>query len=138
MTVIAHVFKDAALQQAFDDASDTIGGSAVNGASYDGVFYVGSTDDQVTIQAESDPGVDPLQVSINDQNVGSGIEASHVKLATSQAGLSGATGGAALSLGTSIPGGVANAVPVWYRWTNSTGAGSDTDIQFVITARVEV
>ena len=41
-----------------------------------------------------------------------------VKLATTQAGLAGATAGAGLNLGTTLLSGVGNATPVWVRVTN--------------------
>ena len=41
-----------------------------------------------------------------------------IKLATTQAGLAGATAGAGLNLGTTLLSGVGNATPVWVRVTN--------------------
>lgn len=49
-----------------------------------------------------------------------------IKLATTSGGLAAATGGAALSLGTSIDSGVANAVEVHFRITNTVTTASST------------
>lgn len=140
MAVIPHIYKDAGLTVTFDDASDTLGASAVNGASADGVFYVGIDDDTLAIQAASNPGVDPLTVSIADAAPGSNVETTHMKLAVSQAALDAAVGGDPLNLGASINGGAVNAVPVWYRWTNSVGGGvaTYTEITLELVERVEV
>ena len=137
MALIDHIYLDAALTDPFDDASDTLGAQAVNGASGDGVFYLGDPDDTIKLQAASDPGVDPITVSVADSAPGSGVEDTHIKLALTSAGLDGATGGAALNAGSTINGGVANAVPIHYRWSNSTGAGVSTEISLSIVARVE-
>ena len=137
MALIDHMYLDAGLTDQFDDSSDTLGAQAVNGSSGDGVFYIGDPDDTIKIQAQSDPGVDPITVSIADSAAGSGVETTHIKLALSSAGLDSATGGASLSAGTTINGGSANAVPIHYRWTNSTGAGVSTEISLSVVARVE-
>lgn len=137
MAAIDHVYKDAGLTEQFDSATDTLGAQALNGSSGDGVFYVGTPTTGNVIQAASDPGVDPIEVTPADAAGGSGVEASHIKLALSSAGLASAVGGAALSLGPTINGGAANAVAVHYRWTNSVGTGTYTEISLEITARVE-
>lgn len=49
-----------------------------------------------------------------------------IKLALSSGGLAGATAGAALALGTTLTSGVANAVPVYIRITNTVTRVSDT------------
>ncbi len=137
MALIPHVYKDPGLTQQFDDAIDTLGASALNGGDGDGYFYFGDPDDTIKIQADSDPGIDQISVSITDSAPGSNVEAAHVKLALTQGGLAGATGGASLNLGSTINGGVAGAVAVWYRWTNSVGGGTYTDILLDLPARVE-
>jgi len=55
-----------------------------------------------------------------------------VKLATTQAGLAGATAGAGLNLGTTLLSGVGNATPVWVRVTNP-----DANIQDQTMLKVE-
>lgn len=137
MTVIAYVYKDAALTEPFDDASDEWFAEAVNGASGKGSFYVGTPTDTNKLQATSDPGVDPIEIDISDSSPGSGVEGSHMRLAVSEAALSSATPGAALSLGATINGGADKAVRVWFQWDNSTGSGDDTDISFSINQRAE-
>lgn len=81
----------------------------------DRVFYLGAQDAGVVYRAESDPGVDPVVVSIADAAAGSGIAATAVRLATSLSGLASATPGAALTLPATIAGGTAGAVAVWVR-----------------------
>lgn len=136
MTEIAYVFNDAGLTDPFDDATDTLDAQAVNGASGYGVFYVGSADDTIKIQATSDPGIDPITISISDASPVSGVEDTHIKLSLST-DFSGSTAGASLSLGATINGGVANAVPVYYQWSNSVGAGIYTEMSLGIVARDE-
>lgn len=139
MTLIAHVYLDESLTDQFDDASDLLEAAAVDGTdSADGVFWVGDPDDTIKLQASSDPGVDPIAVSIVDASPGGGVEASHIKLAATQALLDSATGGATLNLPATINGGTAGAQPVWYRWSNSTGDGISTEISLSIVARSEV
>lgn len=48
-----------------------------------------------------------------------------IKLALTEAGLNSAVAGAALNLGTQILSGAANAVPVWFRFTNTVTTVSD-------------
>lgn len=74
------------------------------------------------VEADSDPGVDQIEVSITDSAPSTGHAASAVKLALLQSGLSGATGGAALDLGTTIESGSANAVEFWVRVTDAVGS----------------
>jgi hypothetical protein len=80
-------------------------------------------------EANSDPGVDAIVVSIVDANAGTGAPATEFKLALSSGGLTSATAGAALTLSSSITSGVANAVPIYTRRDSVLGvAGSYTDI----------
>ncbi len=102
------------------------------------VVYLGSTDTGRQLQAESDPGVDALQVTVVDADGGSGVAASEVKLALSFAGLAGATGGAALSIGPTILSGAANAVPVFVRLGSAlTAEGNYDDISLRLSGWVE-
>jgi hypothetical protein len=138
MALIDHVYLDAGLTDQFDDATDTLGASAINGGSGDGVFWVGIPATDQMLQAASDPGIDQLVVSIVDDDDQTGVDATDIKLALSAAGLDSATAGASLNLGATILGGSANAVPVYYRWANGTGAGVYTDISLSIVERVAV
>lgn len=97
----------------------------------DASAWFGSNVSGKQLQAASDPGTDPVQVSIVDAASGSGVEVAHVKLALSQAGLAGATAGAALPIGTTIPAG--SPVQVWVRVTSPTTAVGNYD-----DARIEV
>lgn len=137
MALVDHVYLDAGLTSQFDTSSP-LTASAINGGSGDGVFWIGDPDDTIKIQADSDPGIDQIVVSITDADGGTGVAASAIKLALSSAGLASATGGASLNVGATILGGTANAVPVYFRWANAVGAGTYTDITLDITARREV
>jgi hypothetical protein len=97
-------------------------------------FYLGSTNASVKLQNATAPGVDSIVIAVEDTNPGSNAEASWIKLAFTQAGLSGASGGASLSVGTTVYGGVSSAVPIWVRIANSlSGAASSTDLSLHIT-----
>lgn len=93
-------------------------------------FFLGSTDATGTLfQAASDPGIDAIVLSIVDAASGSGQPASSIKLATTQSGLTSATGGASLTLGTDISSGMAGAVEIWVQWDDTTGiAATDSNI----------
>lgn len=141
MATIDHVYLDAGLTDQFDDAADTLDAFALNGESGDGVFYVGIPDAAASptrkIQDATNPGVDNIVVSIADSAPGSGVEASHIKLALTSAGLDSAVAGDPLNLGATIQSKPANAVPVHYRWTNSTGSGTSTEISLSVSDRIE-
>lgn len=95
----------------------------------DKVVYLGSTASAKKVQAASNPGVDQISISVVDAAAGSGHPASEVKLATTQGGLGGATGGASLNVGTQLLSGVGNAQPVWVRVQDSTGTpGTSTEL----------
>lgn len=92
-------------------------------------LWLGSTASGKTLQAESNPGTDQIALSVVDASVGTGHPASEVKLALTQGGLAGATGGAALNLGTSIASGVGTAVTFWVGIQDSTGVvGTSTEL----------
>ena len=96
-------------------------------------FYLGSTNASVKLQNATTPGVDPIVIVVEDTIPGSNAEASWIKLAFTQAGLTGAAAGASLSVGTTIYGGVSSAVPIWVRIANSlSGAVSSTDLSLHI------
>jgi len=90
--------------------SQVAGGSAANA-----VVYFGNPTAGATLQAASSPGFDPITLTPADTTVSSGVETSMIKLATSFVGLDAATAGAALTIGTSLSSGVANAVTVYMR-----------------------
>jgi len=72
-------------------------------------------------QANSDPGVDPITLSVVDSAPGSGQPASALKLALTQSGLATAVGGDPLDLGTEILFGAVNGVQVWVEFDDNTG-----------------
>lgn len=101
----------------------------------DKVVYLGSTTANRKIEADSNPGVDQIVVSIVDAAPGSGHPATEVKLATTLLGLGSATGGDPLNLGTSILSGVENAVPIYIRVDDTTGVvGTSTELSIAIAA----
>lgn len=92
--------------------------------------WLGSTDTGWRFEADSDPGTDPLVVSVVDSAGGSGEPTTAVRLAMSQGGLAGATPGADLSLGTQVDGGSVNALSFWARLDDATEtAGAYTDLK---------
>ena len=137
MATIDHIYNDPGLTDQFDDATDTLGAGALNGGTGDGVFYVGTPNAANQIQAASEPGVDPITVSIVDAAAGGGVEVADIKLATSQPDLNSAVAGNDLLLPATIAGGDTAAVPVWYRWGNSVGNAVYTEIGLSVVARVE-
>ncbi len=121
-------FADAGLSQV---ASNIAALQATDGTSpaVDRVVYLGSTTADVVLQAFSDPGVDPITVSLVDAATGSGVEAAHVSLATTQAGLDSATPGASIDLAAQITSGSGNAAAIWLRIdTPALSAGTYTDL----------
>jgi len=91
------------------------------------IAYFGSTTAGKKLQKVSNPGVDPVQVTVADSGLGSGVEAADVKLALTFAGLDSATGGAPLSIGTTILSGAANSVAVFIRITSAITTPSNSD-----------
>lgn len=65
-------------------------------------------------------------------------QASEIKLATTQAGLDTATAGAALSLGTELLSGSANAVEIWMRVNNTITTVSSNSAQPEISRRINL
>lgn len=89
--------------------------AADGSGSSDHVIWLGGTDATREHVAASDPGVDPIEVSVFDAAGGDLLLPSSLMLATTQGGLDTATPGASLSLGATIGGGSANAVAIWVR-----------------------
>lgn len=133
MAAIPFAYQDDDLLTPLDSA-DPLAIGAILGSSGDGYFLVGDPEEDTVLEATSDAGIDPIQVSISDSAPGSGVEGSHIKLALSEAGLASAIAGDPLSLGSSILGGVANAVKVWVRWVNSTGGAPSGEISLGLVA----
>jgi hypothetical protein len=92
-------------------------------------IYVGSTDATKKLQSATSPGVNPVEVTIVDSTPGSGPEDDWVTLALTLPELSTNNPGDPLELGTTVYGGVANAVPVYVKVVNSlSGATSSTQL----------
>ena len=102
-------------------------------------LWFGSTTTGVKIQAQSDPGADPLVLSITDSATGTGHETTAVKLATTYAGLTSASGGASLTLASGqIVGGSANAGDFWMEVTDAGGAeAKSTELGLELTPWVQ-
>lgn len=103
-------------------------------------FYLGCPDTGYRFQANSDPGVDEITLSIVDSVPATGQPATAIKLATSQGGLSSAVAGAALDLGATLLSGSANAVEIWVEFNDSTAVvATDTNIELALnTLRVDI
>lgn len=76
------------------------------------------------IKVKANPGVAQISINVHDLGSGGTEPSTAVKLATSQAGLAAATGGAALNIGTQVNSLAANAVTFWCRLTNAVAADS--------------
>lgn len=83
-------------------------------------FLLGSVAVSTKFQAASDPGVDPIVVSVIDDGTPGGEPATGVKLALSQAGLATAVAGAALGVGPEILSGAVNAITIWVEVDDQT------------------
>ena len=114
MTVSLTFYSDSGLTT-FATSITALQASDGSAAAEDRVVYLGSTVSGNKFRATSDPGVDQIVLSIVDAASGSGVEATHVKLATTSGGLGSALGGQALALGTQLLSGVANAQPIYVR-----------------------
>jgi len=93
-------------------------------------LFIGSvTGTPSKLEADSDPGVDQITVSVVDANIGAGHEAPEVKLATTQGGLAAATGGASLDLGVIVNSGSGNGAEFWVQVDDVTGVlGTSTEL----------
>lgn len=101
--------------------------------------YFGSTEAGKTLYADSNPGVDAIQVSLVDAFPGADMETAHVRMALSEAGLASATPGDPVSLGTSLSSGVANAVVLWVRFfASGLVPGLQNDLKLTTNALAEV
>lgn len=106
----------------------------------DSVLYLGSTDVTRKIQAESNPGVDNIVISVVDSDIPAGHPASEVKLALTLLGLDSAVGGASLDLGVAeVLGGVPGAIAVYSRVDDTTMVvGTSTELSFETANAIEV
>lgn len=88
----------------------------------DKTIYFGSTAASKKVQSASGPGTTPISVTPTVVGSGPGPAITEIKLALSSGGLASAVAGAALEIGTTVNSGVANAVPIYVRWTSVTSA----------------
>lgn len=96
----------------------------------DRVYYFGSTNAAKSLQTFVNGGVDQINVALADSNVAAGTpEVTDIKLATTLLGLDSAIAGAALDLGVSIVGGIANAVALYVRYSKPAGAGIELSFE---------
>lgn len=135
MALLDFVYLDEQLTDQFDDATDFLTLEAVSGATAFGSFWVGTPNTGQKIQADSDPGVDPIQISIVDAQAGTGVDELDMKLALSEAGLSGAVAGDPVDLPATINYGTP--VEVFFQWTNNSATTESTEISFELVAVVE-
>ncbi len=98
----------------------------------DAVVYLLSESTGLVGEADSDPGVDDILVSIADTGTGSGAEAENFKLASTSGGLNSATPGADLNLGNTLTSGTGNAVEIHIRCLSAV-AGVHTDCSLTIS-----
>ncbi len=82
-------------------------------------FFLGSLTASVKIEADSNPGVDNIVISVADTTPSNSHEVTEIKLATTQGGLTAATPGASLTVGTVVNSGAANDFEFWMRVTNA-------------------
>jgi hypothetical protein len=140
MTTSFKFYHDAALTQeitALDPLTATQDTAGVLGA-VDKTIYLGSTLTGNKAEANSNPGVDAIVVSIADADVPTGAPASEFKLALTSGGLATAVAGDPLTLSTSITSGVANAVPIYTRRDSALAvAGSYTDVSLTTQTLLE-
>lgn len=94
-------------------------------------FFLGSATAGLKIQATSNPGIDNIVISAADTSPASGHETTEIKLATTQGGLTAATPGASLTVGTTVNSGAASDFEFWMRVTNAVavvGTSSELSI----------
>lgn len=115
-------------------ALQALGGSAPA----DLCVWFGSPNIDAVCQSEVNPGTDPIVLSIVNATPGSNSPVGDIRLALTHSGLSGAMPGAALDLPATVLGGVADAVPVYVRVSNSlTTAGQRDNLSFATQTLIE-
>lgn len=130
-------YADSALTQPID-SGDPISFLFDAAGSADVQLWFGATIASKKVQDLTAPGSAAISITPTDANAGSGQPASAIKLATSQAGLTAATAGAALEIGATVLSGVGNAFPFWMRVTNAlTAVGVYTDLSLVTSDLTE-
>lgn len=96
------------------------------------VIYFGSTDDDKTV---TNDGGGQITVSAVDAAPASGLPASAVRLSLTEAGLASAS--STLNIGSSIDGGVSNALPIWVAVNASVAVGNYADLSLTTSDMLE-
>lgn len=92
-------------------------------------LFLGSVGSSLKIEANSNPGVDNITISVADTTPGSGHETTEIKLATTQGGLAAAVAGDPLTVGTVVNSGNTNDFEFWVRVTNAVSTpGVSTEL----------
>ena len=118
---------------------DIIAANDGSSGDIDRMFYLASLAPGKRFVAAADPGVAPILFGVVDSAPGEGVEAAHVRLATSVAGLDDATPGQPLNLGTELLSGAGNAVAIHLRFNAGALAdGTYNDLAMVTSALLEV
>ena len=135
MALTFKLYTDSALTSLFSGTLSTSHNVTGSTGRVDNKLYLGSTVASKTLQADSDPGVDQLTLTPADSAPASGHETTEIKLALSQAGLAGATAGAAINLGVSIASLAVNALEVWIGIEDATASvGVSTELSLTTNA----
>lgn len=109
-----------------------------NGPAVDRLIFFGSTAAAKKLQAASDPGVDPIELTVYDADPDAGLAAGALRLALTAAGLDTATPGAPLYLGTTLVSGAPGAVAVFVRTDAAASApGTYADLALLVPEVVE-
>lgn len=124
-------FTDSGLTTPFSSPLQVSHNSDFSDNPQDFQLFLGSVTAGVKIEADSNPGIDNMTLSVTDTTPASGHEVAEIKLATTQGGLAGATPGAALTIGTVVLSESAGAFEFWIRVTNAVSTvGVSTELGF--------
>ena len=124
------IFTDAGLTTELSGNIATVHNNDGSTGNIDRVYYYGSTDVAKTLQTAVNGGVDQINVALADSNVVAATpDVADIKLALTLIGLDSAVAGAALDLGVSIAGGIANAVALYVRFSKPDGAGIELSFE---------
>ncbi len=132
-------FSDAGLLTPFPGPLSVTQKSDGSTGPVDNLLFLGSAVAGRKFQADSNPGIDPILLSIGDLTPAAGHLPTEVKLATTLLGLDSAVAGADLNLGVEIISGVATAVEIYIRVDDATMVvGTEIDLFFETNPLVEL
>lgn len=133
MALTFQFYTDAALTAALSGNLQHSKLASVGSEDKDFRLYLGSTTSGVKLTRATNPGVNPITVSVSDSDAVNDPPDTNVKLATTQLGLDTAVGGADLDLDPEILSGTGGAVAIWIRTTNDlSGVDSDSTLGILI------